>query len=162
MLTRSCTFFWVCCAIERGSGRTRVSPHHALGLSVESFWRSPDPPVHFFEQYALLCVILFDMAVYKNKTFSRRLPDLITKELVLVLSQKGSYEFKKLFEIVHENLRRKNAANGGEEMLRLRSYEKLQNLVSSGAVKKNGKIYTGNSTALAVMDANATQAAMTR
>ena len=47
-------------------------------------------------------------------------------------------------------------------MLRLRSYEKLQNLVSSGAVKKNGKIYTGNSTALAVMDANATQAAVTR
>jgi hypothetical protein len=105
------------------------------------------------------------MAVYKNNTFSRisrRLPDLITKELVFVLSQKGSYEFKKLFEIVHENLRRRNAANGGEEMLRLRSYEKLQNLVSSGAVKKNGKIYTGDSAALAVMDANATQAAITR
>jgi hypothetical protein len=50
------------------------------------------------------------MAVYKNNTFSRRLPDLITKELVFVLSQKGSYEFKKLFEIVHENLRRRNAA----------------------------------------------------
>ena len=123
---------------------------------------SPDPPVHLFEQYALLCVTFLNMALYKNNTFSRRLPDLITKELVLVLSQKGSYEFKKLFEIVHENLRRRNAANGGEEMLRLRSYEKLQNLVSSGAVKKNGKIYTGNSTALAVMDANATQAAVTR
>ena len=104
------------------------------------------------------------MATYKNNTFSRisrRLPDLITKELVFVLSQKGSYEFKKLFEIVHENLRRRNAANGGEEMLRLRSYEKLQNLVSSGAVKKNGKIYTGNAAALAVMDANATQAGIT-
>jgi hypothetical protein len=45
-------------------------------------------------------------------------------------------------------------------MLRLRSYEKLQNLVSSGAVK-NGKIYTVNSAALAVMDANATQAGIT-
>jgi hypothetical protein len=31
-------------------------------------------------------------------------------------------------------------------MLRLRAYEKLQNLVFSVAVKKNEKIYTGNST----------------
>jgi len=29
--------------------------------------------------------------------------------------------------------------------LRLRAYEKLQYLVFSGAVKKNGKIYTGTS-----------------
>ena len=85
------------------------------------------------------------MAVYKNNAFSRRLPDLVTEELVFVLSQKRSYEFKQLFEVVHDNLRRRNAANGGEEMLRLRAYEKLQNLVFSGAVKKNGKIYTGNS-----------------
>ena len=85
------------------------------------------------------------MAVYKNNAFSRRLPDLVTEELVLVLSQKRSYQFKQLFEVVHENLRRRNAANGGEEMLRLRAYEKLQNLVSRGAVKKNGKIYTGTS-----------------
>jgi hypothetical protein len=98
------------------------------------------------------------MAVYKNKGFSRRLPDLITEELVFVLSQNGSYEFKRLFEIVHDNLRRRNTANGGEEMLRLRSYEKLQNLVSRGAVKKNGKLYTGNSTALAAMTANASHA----
>jgi hypothetical protein len=94
------------------------------------------------------------MGAYKYNTFSRRLPDLMTEELVFVLSQKGSYEFKKLFEIVHDNLRRRNAANAGEELLRLRSYEKLQNLVSRGAVKKNGKIYTGNSAALAAMTAN--------
>jgi len=85
------------------------------------------------------------MAVYKNKTFSRRFPDLVTEELVLVLSQKRSYQFKQLFEVVHDNLRRRKAANGGEEMLRLRAYEKLQYLVFSGAVKKNGKIYTGTS-----------------
>ena len=85
------------------------------------------------------------MAVYKNNAFSRRLPDLVTEELLLVLSQKRSYQFKQLFEVVHENLRRRNAANGGEEMLRLRAYEKLQYLVFSGAVKKNGKIYTGTS-----------------
>jgi hypothetical protein len=35
------------------------------------------------------------------------------------------------------------AASGGEEMLRLRAYEKLQNLVSRGMVKKSGKKYRG-------------------
>ena len=102
--------------------------------------------------------ITISMAVYKNNAFSRRLPDLVTEELVFILSQKRSYEFKQLFEVVHDNLRRRNAANGGEEMLRLRAYEKLQNLVFSGAVKKNGKIYTGNS-ALAAMAAKAPHAA---
>jgi hypothetical protein len=95
----------------------------------------------------------FFMALYKNNAFSRRLPDIITEELVLVLSQKTPYEFKQLFTVLHENLRRRNAANGGAEMLRLRAYEKLQNLVSRGAVKKNGKIYTGNIAALAAMAA---------
>ena len=93
------------------------------------------------------------MALYKNNAFSRRLPDIITEELVLVLSQKTPYEFKQLFTVLHENLRRRNAANGGAEMLRLRAYEKLQNLVSRGAVKKNGKIYTGNIAVLAAMAA---------
>jgi hypothetical protein len=97
------------------------------------------------------------MAVYG---FSRRrLPDLLTEQLVFVLSQKGSYEFKQLFEVVHDNLRRRNAAYGGQEILRLRAYDKLQKLVLSGAVKKNGKIYTGNSTALVAIAANAPQAA---
>jgi hypothetical protein len=112
-----------------------------------------------FKHCALSCVIfIVDMAVYKNNAFSRRLPDLVTEELVFVLSQKRSYEFKQLFEVVHDNLRQRNAANGGEEMLRLRAYEKLQNLVFRGAVKKNGKIYTGNSAALAAMAANAPHA----
>jgi hypothetical protein len=95
------------------------------------------------------------MAVYKKYAFSRRLPDLVTEELVCALSQKRSYEFKQLFDVVHDNLRRRKAANGGEEMLRLRAYEKLQYLVFSGAVKKDGKIYTGNSAALTAMAANA-------
>jgi hypothetical protein len=95
------------------------------------------------------------MAVYKNNVFSRRLPDLITEELVFALSRKRSYEFKQLFDVVHDNLRRRKAANGGEEMLRLRAYEKLQYLVFSGVVKKNGKTYTGNSAALTAMTANA-------
>ena len=93
------------------------------------------------------------MAVYNN-AFFRRLPDSVAEELVFALSRKRSYEFKQLFDVVHDNLRRRKAANGGEELLRLRAYEKLQYLVFSGAVKKNGKIYTGNSAALTAMTAN--------
>ncbi|MEY2439077.1 MAG: hypothetical protein QOI34_462 [Verrucomicrobiota bacterium] len=68
--------------------------------------------------------------------FSRRAPDNITEELVAVLSSKASFEFKPLFDIVLLNLRERNAASGGEEMLRLRAYEKLQSLVSQGAVNR--------------------------
>jgi len=78
----------------------------------------------------------------------------VTEELVSVLSRKSSFEFKQLFDIVHENLRARNAASGGEEMLRLRAYEKLQNLVARGMVKKNGKKYKGLA-ALATMQPTA-------
>jgi hypothetical protein len=88
------------------------------------------------------------MAILKKNAFSRRVPDLVTEELVAVLSRRASFEFKELFDIVHENLRARNAASGGEEMLRLRAYEKLQNLVARGAVKKNGKKYKGLPSAL--------------
>jgi hypothetical protein len=101
-------------------------------------------------------MFLTSMAIQKKNAFSRRLPDLVTEELVSVLSQKKSFEFKQLFEIVHENLRQRNAASGGEEMLRLRAYEKLQNLVARGVVKKTGKIYKGDASALAAMTAAAT------
>ena len=83
------------------------------------------------------------MAMTKKNAFSRRLPDLVTEELVAVLTQKNSYEFKELFDLVHGNLRARNAASGGEEMLRLRAYEKLQTLVSRGMVKNTGKKYKG-------------------
>ncbi len=80
----------------------------------------------------------------RKSAFSRRLPDLVTEELVSVLSKKGaSFEFKQLFDVVHERLKKRNAASGGEEMLRLRDYEKLQHLVSRNMVKKNGKKYKG-------------------
>src|SRR2546421_12207904 len=69
-------------------------------------------------------------------SFTRRAPDNITEELVVVLSSKASFEFKPLFDIVLLNLRERNAASGGEEMLRLRAYEKLQGLVSQGAVNR--------------------------
>ena len=84
------------------------------------------------------------IVMQRKSAFSRRLPDLVTEELVAVLSKKGaSFEFKQLFDVVHERLKKRNAASGGEEMLRLRAYEKLQHLVSRNMVKKNGKKYKG-------------------
>ena len=74
----------------------------------------------------------------------RRAPDVISEELVAVLSSKASFEFKALFDIIFLNLRERNAASGGEEMLRLRTYEKLQSLVSQGAVARTVKGVTKN------------------
>ena len=92
------------------------------------------------------------MAILKKNAFSRRVPDLVTEELVAVLSRRSSFEFKQLFDIVHENLRARNAASGGEEMLRLRAYEKLQNLVNGGMVTKSAdKKYRGRPAALLVV-----------
>lgn len=81
--------------------------------------------------------------MHRKSAFARRLPDLVTEELVAVLSKKSSFEFSQVFDTVHMRLKERNAASGGEEMLRLRAYEKLQHLVSRGMVKKNGKKYRG-------------------
>jgi hypothetical protein len=81
----------------------------------------------------------------KRTRFSRRLPDHVTDELVNVLSEKKVFGFNDLFERVFENLKQRNAVSGGEEMLRLRAYEKLQNLVTRGLVEKLGKEYKGTS-----------------
>lgn len=88
------------------------------------------------------------LAMKTTYGFSRRGPDRVAEELATVLSSKSSFEFKSLFTIVHTNLRARNAAGGGEEMLRLRAYEKLQNLVQAGVVKKVGKEYKGVPAAL--------------
>ena len=69
-------------------------------------------------------------------SFTRRAPDNITEELIAVLSSRASFEFKPLFDTILLNLRERNAASGGEEMLRLRVYEKLQGLVNQGAVHR--------------------------
>ncbi len=90
--------------------------------------------------------------------FSRRGPDRVAEELATVLSSKTTFEFKALFTVVHTNLKARNAASGGEEMLRLRAYEKLQNLVQAGLVKKVGKEYRGVIAGLATyMEAAAEQ-----
>jgi hypothetical protein len=89
--------------------------------------------------------------------FTRRAPDNITEELVDVLSSRASFEFKPLFDIILLNLRERNLAGGGEEMLRLRVYEKLQGLVGQGAVNRTGtgitKKYKGVVRRLQTLDA---------
>jgi regulator of RNase E activity RraA len=67
------------------------------------------------------------------------MPDNLTEELVAVLSSRAWFEFKPLFDIILLKLRERNAASGGEEMLRLRVYEKLQGLVNQGAVTRTVK-----------------------
>jgi len=79
----------------------------------------------------------------KRTRFSRRVPDHVTDELVAVLKDQETYHFNDLFEKVYQNLKKRNAVSGGEEMLRLRAYEKLQNLVGSAKVHKEGKTYRG-------------------
>jgi hypothetical protein len=79
----------------------------------------------------------------RKTRFSRRVPDHVTDELVNVLSAGDTLEFNALFKLVYDNLKLKNAVSGGEEMLRLRSYEKLQGLVSRGLCAKAGKTYRG-------------------
>ena len=87
------------------------------------------------------------MATQFSGNSSRRGPDIVTEELAAVLSGTASFEFKPLFDMVYANLRARKSASGGEEMLRLRAYEKLQSLVSRGMVKKtitkDGKKYCG-------------------
>lgn len=84
------------------------------------------------------------MATTKRTRFSRRVPDHVTDEIVHVLGADDKFfGFNDLFEAVFERLKERNAVSGGEEMLRLRAYEKLQNLVTRGMVEKEGKEYKG-------------------
>jgi hypothetical protein len=97
------------------------------------------------------------MSKKRGPSFSRRAPDNITEEIVGVLSSKASFEFKALFDIIFRNLQERNAASGGEEMLRLRTYEKLQSLVGQGAVTRTVtgivKKYKGVTARLLVLSA---------
>src|SRR5438132_12522794 len=66
-------------------------------------------------------------------SFTRRMPDHVTEQLVAVLSSRASFEFKPLFDIILLKLRERNAASGGEEMLRWRVYKQLEGLVGQDA-----------------------------
>jgi hypothetical protein len=82
-------------------------------------------------------------------SFTRRLPDHVSDEIATVLSTQASFEFKSLFVEVFSNLRKRNITSGGEEMLRLRTYEKLQNFVNVGIAVRTGKEYKAIAPALA-------------
>ena len=84
----------------------------------------------------------------KRQTYFRQEQDFISEELRAAFLRKSSYDFSDLFPAVHEALRARNAASAGEEMLRLRVYEKLQAMVAEGFVKKAGKKYSANRRAL--------------
>src|SRR5262249_5114902 len=90
-------------------------------------------------------------------SFKRRIPDSITEALLAVLSSKASFEFRPLFDIVLSDLRKRNLASRGEEMLRLRRFEKLQGLVGQGAVNRivagTTKKYKGVAPRLVVLSA---------
>jgi hypothetical protein len=71
------------------------------------------------------------------------MPDRLMEELATALVARAWFEFKPLFLLVYASLRQRKAAHGGEEMLRLRTYDKLQTLVRDGVVEKTGKLYRG-------------------
>jgi hypothetical protein len=79
----------------------------------------------------------------KKTRFARRVPDHVTDELVNVLASEETMDFSEIFELVYANLKLKNAVSGGEEMLRLRTYEKLLSLVNRNLCVKSGKTYKG-------------------
>ena len=53
-----------------------------------------------------------------------------------MLSAKASFEFKTLFEILQTHFKEHKSTHGAEELMRLRTYEKLQALVNRGMVEK--------------------------
>ncbi len=67
-------------------------------------------------------------------------------------------EFKPLFLVLLAKMREANDAHGGEEMLRLRAYEALQEMVLRGQAEREGKAYRGIPKAIA--EATAATAAM--
>ena len=73
---------------------------------------------------------------------SRKAPDLVTDELIVILHEAGMLEFNEIFQRTVVVMKEKHMSLGGEEILRLRIYEKLQNLVSSGGLVKKSREYT--------------------
>lgn len=133
---------------EQSKTHTIARPTATVNQKIAGFFASFPYAAKKFPNLMLdtspyACYVCRLMIMQRKSAFSRRGPDLVTEELVAVLKKKSSFEFKQLFDMVHEQLRARNAASGGEEMLRLRAYEKLQNLVSRGMVKKTGKKYKG-------------------
>lgn len=78
----------------------------------------------------------------RNTRNSKRVTDIVRLEVIDVLmNSEGIIEFNDIFLQVCDNMKSKNLSTGGEEILRLRIYEKLQALVSEGGIRKKGKEY---------------------
>jgi hypothetical protein len=88
------------------------------------------------------------MTKRQNQFRHRQRRDFVAEELVAALFEKTSYDFSELFQAVYGKLRARDATSGGEEMLRLRVYERLQVFVSQGLVKKKEKKYSAVKPAL--------------
>jgi hypothetical protein len=86
--------------------------------------------------------------------FARTGPDFLMDELTEVLRMESWFDFNSLFLRVFERLRERKATGGGQEMLRLRMYEKLQTLVQQGIVEKSGRNYRGIASALTAFAEN--------
>ena len=56
--------------------------------------------------------------------------------------KRACWEFNDIFQRTVAVMKEKHMSLGGEEILRLRIYEKLQNLVSAGGLMKKGREYT--------------------
>lgn len=77
----------------------------------------------------------------RNARHSKRVTDIVRQEVIDVLLCAEIIEFNSIFLQVSTNMKQKNYSTGGEEILRLRIYEKLQALVSEGGIRKKGKEY---------------------
>jgi hypothetical protein len=69
--------------------------------------------------------------------------DYVVEEIATLLRSDHWYEFNPLFELARANLRGRKPIRAGEEMLRLRLYEKLQRMVELGFVSRDGARYRG-------------------
>jgi len=123
-------------------------PVNSVILSIYRYSQAKKTAIFcfFLFSFSTNAIVWYDlrMAITKRTRFSRRVPDHVTDEIVNVLGDDDSFfGFNDLFEAVYARLKERNAVSGGEEMLRLRAYEKLQNLVTRGMIEKEGKEYKG-------------------
>ena len=75
--------------------------------------------------------------------FPPRSPDHVAEQIATVLSTKRAMEFKEIFDLVYAALRSKELARVGEEIILLRTHDKLQTFVASGIATKNERKYKG-------------------
>jgi hypothetical protein len=77
------------------------------------------------------------MSLIRRGTFARKTFDVVTKEsIIILLKQKKGLTFPDFFVLLFARLKECGAASGGEEMIRLRAYDKIQELQASGYVTR--------------------------